>query len=72
MIFTWHMKPFMILLSGQIPLEIHQSGHEMGGNGGLESFAQNAFGHGWKFSIPLFQTTWVVFPNGHSKHCAQG
>jgi hypothetical protein len=44
----------------------------MGGNGGLESFAQNAFGHGWKFSIPLFQTTWVVFPNGHSKHCAQG
>jgi hypothetical protein len=39
------MKPFMILLSGQISLEIHQSGHEVGGNGGLESSTQNAFGH---------------------------
>jgi hypothetical protein len=28
----------MILLSGQIPLEIHQSGHAMGGNGGLKFF----------------------------------
>jgi len=28
----------MILLSGQIPLETHQSGHAMGGNGGLGFF----------------------------------
>jgi len=28
----------MILLSGQIPLEFHQSGHAMGGNGGLQIF----------------------------------
>jgi hypothetical protein len=29
------MEPFMIFLSGKIPLETHQSGHEVGGNGGL-------------------------------------
>jgi hypothetical protein len=28
----------MILLNGQIPLELHQSGHAMGGNSGLEIF----------------------------------
>jgi len=28
----------MILLSGKIPLEIHQSGHAMGGNGASEIF----------------------------------
>jgi len=28
----------MILLSGQIPLEIHQSGHVAGSNGGLGIF----------------------------------
>jgi hypothetical protein len=28
----------MILLSGQIPLEIHQSGHVAGSNGGLGNF----------------------------------
>jgi hypothetical protein len=27
----------MILLSGQIPLEIHQIGHVVGGNGGLRN-----------------------------------
>jgi hypothetical protein len=36
-VFTWH-KPLMILLSGKIPSEIHQSGHAMGGNGGSKKF----------------------------------
>jgi hypothetical protein len=43
----------MILLSGKIPLKTHQSGHVVGGNGGFNFFAQNAFKHGYKFSIPL-------------------
>jgi len=28
----------MILLKGKIPLKTHQSGHVVGGNGGLEIF----------------------------------
>jgi hypothetical protein len=36
----------MIFLSGQIPLETHQSGHEVENNGGLRIFCPNAFGHG--------------------------
>jgi hypothetical protein len=62
----------MILLSGQIPLGIHQSGHAMGGNGGLGIFCPKWLWAWLKFAIPLVQTTWVVFPNGHSRYCAQG
>jgi len=68
-VFTWH-KPFIILLCGQISLKTHQNGHIVGDNDGFKKFAQNPFGHGWKFSTPPFQTTWVVFPSGHSKHYA--
>jgi hypothetical protein len=62
----------MILLNGQIPLKTHQSGHEVGGNGGLKIFCSKCLCAWLNFSIPLFQTTWVVFPNGHSRHCGQG
>jgi hypothetical protein len=62
----------MILLSGQISLETHQSGHVVGGNDGLIIFYPKCLWAWLKFSIPPFQTTWVVFPSGHSKHCAQG
>jgi len=41
-VFTWH-KPLMILLSGQIPLETHKSGHTMGGNDGLGIFCPKCF-----------------------------
>jgi len=36
-------KILMILLSGKIPLETHQSGHAMGGNGGLRIFCPICF-----------------------------
>jgi hypothetical protein len=45
----------------------------VGGNGGLEFFLlKMPLGMVEFFSIPPFQTTWAIFPNGHSKHCAQG
>jgi hypothetical protein len=39
---TWH-KPLMILLSGRIPLETHQSGYAIGSNGGLQIFYLKCF-----------------------------
>jgi len=49
----------MILLNGQIPLEIHQIGHAMGSNGGLKmhlSMVENFSFHvfkplGWVFLV---------------------
>jgi len=35
----------VILLSGQIPLEAHQNGHAMGGNGGLGIFHSTFLKH---------------------------
>jgi hypothetical protein len=35
----------MILLSEQIPLEVHQNGHAMGGNGGLRIFHPTFLNH---------------------------
>jgi hypothetical protein len=62
----------MILLSGQIPLKTHQSGHVVGGNGGLGILCLKCLRTWLKTFHSTFQTTWVVFPSGHSKHCAQG
>jgi hypothetical protein len=36
----------MILLSEQTPLETHQNGHAMGGNGGLGIFCLKCLEHG--------------------------
>jgi hypothetical protein len=46
--------------------------HAMGSNGGLGIFYLKCFQAWLKFFHSIFQTTWVVFPNGDSKHCAQG
>jgi len=56
-VFTRHM----ILLNGQIPLEIHQIGHAMGSNGGLKmhlSMVENFPFHvfkplGWVFLVVI-------------------
>jgi len=55
-----------------IPLKTHQSGHAMGGNGGLGILCLKCFRARLKFFHSIFQTTWVVFPSGDFKHCAQG
>jgi hypothetical protein len=62
----------MIFLNGQILLKTHQSGHTLGGNDGLTTFYLKCFWAWLKIFHFTFQTTWVVFPSGHSKHCAQG
>jgi hypothetical protein len=69
--FTWH-KPFMILLNGQIPVGTHQNGHAMGGYAGLGLLCLKCLWPWLKKNYFTFQTIWVVFPNGHSRHCAQG
>jgi hypothetical protein len=51
----------MTLLNGQIPLKNHQSGHAARGNDGS----------GMKIFHSSFSTTWVFFPSGHFRHCAQ-
>jgi hypothetical protein len=62
----------MILLSGQIPLKTHQSGHAMGGNGSLGIFCMKCFQTWLKVFHSTFQTTLEVFPSGDSRHCAKG
>jgi len=46
----------MILLSWQIPLEIHQSGHAMGGNGGLQIFCPKCLWTFENFPFHFFKT----------------
>jgi len=58
----------MIVLSGQIPLKTHQSGHVVGSNGGLGIFCSKCLQAWLKIFHSNFQTTWVDFPIGHSKH----
>jgi hypothetical protein len=55
-----------------IPLKTHQSGHAMGGNGGLGIFYLKWFRTWLKIFHSSFQTTWLVFPSGDFEHCAQG
>jgi hypothetical protein len=52
----------MILLSGQIPVEIHQSGHAMGGNGGLRIFCLKCL-HAW---LKIFHSTFSNHLGGFS------
>ncbi len=55
-VFIWH-KPLIILLNGQIPLETHQSGHVLRGNGGLGIFC------------PKYLLTWLkIFHSTFSNH----
>jgi hypothetical protein len=51
---------------------ISQSGHVVGGNSGLRIFCPKCFQTWLRIFHFTFQTIWVVFPNGHSKHYAQG
>jgi hypothetical protein len=44
---------YMILLSGQIPLEIHQIGHVVGGNRGLRIFCLKCI----QTSLKIFHST---------------
>jgi hypothetical protein len=62
----------MILLNRQIALETHQSGRALGSNGDFRIFYLKCIWALFKIFHSTFQTTWVVFLNGQSKHCAQG
>jgi hypothetical protein len=52
----------MILLSGQIPLKIHQSGYAIRGNGGLGIFCAKCF-RAW---LKLFHSTFSNHLDGFS------
>jgi hypothetical protein len=61
----------MILLSGQILVETHQSGHAMGGDNNLGIFCMKCLQAWLRIFHFTFSNQLVVFLNDHFRHYAQ-
>ncbi len=70
-VFTWH-KPLMIFVEWANPTRNSLKWSCSGKQWWFKTFYLKCLQAWLNFFIPPFQTTWVVFSIGHSRHCAQG